>query len=141
MSKGISLTFSIPTRHTNKKLAQTRLHHRHNTYNLHPHSNNIAVLVRNMVRLYRHPNKLYVNNNKRFITTNSTTNSKIFNNKKNTPFQNLQKQPEAFQQPQHEPRFKEPQLQPPKDNRRGKRSVKRATMDLVDDDEEEKEHI
>ncbi|GJZ26881.1 hypothetical protein Tco_0571134 [Tanacetum coccineum] len=44
MSKGISLTFSIPTRHTNKKLAQTRLHHCHNTHNLRRHSNNIPVL-------------------------------------------------------------------------------------------------
>ncbi|GKC70458.1 hypothetical protein Tco_1116341 [Tanacetum coccineum] len=44
MSKGISLTFSISTRHTNKKLAQTRLHHRHNTHNLRRHSNNIPVL-------------------------------------------------------------------------------------------------
>nr|GEV76768.1 zinc finger BED domain-containing protein RICESLEEPER 2-like [Tanacetum cinerariifolium] len=49
MSKGISLTFSIPTRHANKKLAQTRLQHRHNTYNLRLHSNNIPVLVRNMI--------------------------------------------------------------------------------------------
>nr|GEW15106.1 hypothetical protein [Tanacetum cinerariifolium] len=48
MSKGISLTFSISTRHTNKKLAQTRLHHRRNTHNLRHHSNNISVLVRNM---------------------------------------------------------------------------------------------
>ncbi|GKE45216.1 hypothetical protein Tco_1472500, partial [Tanacetum coccineum] len=48
MSKGISLTFSVPTRHTNKKLAQTCLHHRHNTHNLCRHSNNISILVRNM---------------------------------------------------------------------------------------------
>ncbi|GKC32623.1 hypothetical protein Tco_1039917 [Tanacetum coccineum] len=125
----------------NKKLAQTRLHHHHNTHNLHRHSNNIPVLVCNMVRLYRHRNKFSVNNNKRFLTTNSTTNSKISNNKKNTPFQNLQKQPEAFQQSQPQPRFKEPQPQPPKDNCRGKRVAKRATVDLVDEDEEEEEHI
>ncbi|GJW86248.1 hypothetical protein Tco_0161588 [Tanacetum coccineum] len=64
-----------------------------------------------------------------------------FQQQKNTPFQNLQKQPEAFQQSQPQPRFKEPQPQPPKDNRRGKRVAKRATVDLVDEDEEEEEHI
>ncbi|GJV24960.1 hypothetical protein Tco_1377655 [Tanacetum coccineum] len=58
---------------------------------------------------------------------------------KNTPFQNLQKQPEAFQQSQPQPRFKEPQPQPPKDNRKGKRVAKRATTDLVNDDEEEEQ--
>nr|GEX86900.1 glutathione S-transferase T3-like [Tanacetum cinerariifolium] len=58
---------------------------------------------------------------------------------KNTSFQNLQKQPEAFQQSQLQPRFKKPQPQPPKDNRRDKRVAKRATMDLVDDDEEEEQ--
>ncbi|GJT63753.1 hypothetical protein Tco_1015233 [Tanacetum coccineum] len=47
---------------------------------------------------------------------------------------------EAFQQLQPKPRFKEPQPQPPKDNRRGKRVAKRATVDLVDENEEEEEH-
>nr|GEY40148.1 hypothetical protein [Tanacetum cinerariifolium] len=46
----------------------------------------------------------------------------------NAPFQNLQKQREAFQQSQPPPQFKEPQP-PTKDNRRGKRMAKRATMD------------
>nr|GEW27053.1 hypothetical protein [Tanacetum cinerariifolium] len=55
------------------------------------------------------------------------------------PFQYLEKQPEAFQQSQPQPRFKGPQPQPPKDNRRGKRLVKRATVDLVGDDEEEEQ--
>ncbi|GKA96206.1 hypothetical protein Tco_0818301 [Tanacetum coccineum] len=89
-------------------------------------------LVRNMACLYRQPNKYFINNNKRFLTTNSTTNSKVSNNKKNTPFQNLQKQPEAFQQSQP---------QPPKDNRRGKRAAKRSTVDLIDEDEDEEEQI
>ncbi|GJW53895.1 hypothetical protein Tco_0097980 [Tanacetum coccineum] len=57
-----------------------------------------------------------------------------FQQQKNTPFQILQKQPEAFQQ-------SKPQPQPSKDNRRGKRVAKRATVDLVDDEEEEEEHI
>ncbi|GJR24677.1 hypothetical protein Tco_0973204 [Tanacetum coccineum] len=94
-----------------------------------------------MVHLYRHRNKFTVNNNNSFLTTNSTTNSKISNNKKNAPFQNLQKQPDAFQQSQPQPRFKEPQPQPTKDNRRGKRVAKRATVDLVDENEEEEEPI
>ncbi|GKB13851.1 hypothetical protein Tco_0847774 [Tanacetum coccineum] len=63
-----------------------------------------------------------------------------FQKQKINPFQNLQKQPEAFQQSQHKPRFKEPQPQPPKDNHRGKRATERATVDLVDEDEEEEEH-
>ncbi|GJU74225.1 hypothetical protein Tco_1265630, partial [Tanacetum coccineum] len=57
-----------------------------------------------------------------------------FQQQKNTPFQILQKQPEAFHQ-------SKPQPQPSKDNHRGKRVAKRATVDLVDDDEEEEEHI
>ncbi|GJS16360.1 hypothetical protein Tco_0410832 [Tanacetum coccineum] len=64
-----------------------------------------------------------------------------FQQQKNNSFQNLQKQPEAFQQSQPKPRFKEPEPQPPKDNCRGKRVVKQATVDLVDEDEEEEEHI
>ncbi|GJV80883.1 hypothetical protein Tco_1516753 [Tanacetum coccineum] len=131
MSKGISLTFSIRTRHTNKKLAQIRLHHHHNTHNRRRHSNNIPVLVPNILRPYRHRNIFSVNNNKRFLTTNSTTNFKISNNKKNVPFQNLQKQPDDFQQSQP---------QPPKDKRK-KREAKRATVDLVDENNEEEEPI
>ncbi|GJZ68484.1 hypothetical protein Tco_0631724 [Tanacetum coccineum] len=46
---------------------------------------------------------------------------------------------EAFQQSQPKPKFKEPQ--PSKDNRRGKRVAKRATVNLVDEDEEKEEHI
>ncbi|GKC69338.1 hypothetical protein Tco_1115221 [Tanacetum coccineum] len=49
-----------------------------------------------------------------------------FHQQKSTPFQILQKQPEAFQQ-------SKPQPQPSKDNRRGKRVAKRATVDLVDE--------
>nr|GEZ09989.1 hypothetical protein [Tanacetum cinerariifolium] len=57
---------------------------------------------------------------------------------RNTPFQNLQQQQEAFQQSQPQPRFKEPQP-PTKDNHRGKRMAKRATVNLVEDDEEEEQ--
>ncbi|GJR49245.1 hypothetical protein Tco_1399766 [Tanacetum coccineum] len=46
---------------------------------------------------------------------------------------------DAFQQSQPQQRFKEPQPQPPKDNR--KRVAKRAIVDLVDEDEEEEELI
>nr|GEY82053.1 ribonuclease H [Tanacetum cinerariifolium] len=42
---------------------------------------------------------------------------------------------------QPQPRFKEPQPQPTKDNRKGKRVTKRATVDLVDENEEEEEPI
>nr|GEZ86927.1 hypothetical protein [Tanacetum cinerariifolium]GEZ86928.1 hypothetical protein [Tanacetum cinerariifolium]GEZ91219.1 hypothetical protein [Tanacetum cinerariifolium] len=138
MSKDISLTFSISTRHTNKKIAQTRLHHRHNTQFLRRHSNNILVLVRNMLCHNRHPNKFFVNNSKRFQPQTQQPIPK-YPTSKNTPFQNLQKQPEAFQQSQPQPRFKEPQTQPLKDNRRGKRVAKRAMVDLVDDEEEEEQ--
>ncbi|GJT27374.1 hypothetical protein Tco_0907649 [Tanacetum coccineum] len=48
---------------------------------------------------------------------------------------------DAFQQSQPQPRFKEQQPQPTKDNRRGKRVAKRATVDLVDENEEEEEPI
>nr|GEY59053.1 hypothetical protein [Tanacetum cinerariifolium] len=59
---------------------------------------------------------------------------------RNAPFQNLQKQPEAFQQSQPQPRFKEPQPQPTiKDNRSGKRMAKQTTVDLAEDDEEEEQ--
>ncbi|GJT31670.1 hypothetical protein Tco_0922089 [Tanacetum coccineum] len=47
----------------------------------------------------------------------------------------------AFQQSQPQPHFKEQQPQPTKDNRRGKRVAKRATVDLVDENEEEEEPI
>ncbi|GKC58300.1 hypothetical protein Tco_1085898 [Tanacetum coccineum] len=57
-----------------------------------------------------------------------------------TPFQNLHKQADAFQQSQPQPRFKEPQPQPPKDKRK-KRVAKRATVDLVDENDEEDEPI
>nr|GEY64760.1 hypothetical protein [Tanacetum cinerariifolium] len=50
----------------------------------------------------------------------------------------MQKQPEAFQQSQPQPRFKEPQP-PTKDNRIRKRMVKQATVDLAKDDEKEEE--
>ncbi|GKG51070.1 hypothetical protein Tco_0539194, partial [Tanacetum coccineum] len=55
-----------------------------------------------------------------------------------------QKQLEAFQQSQPQPRFKEPQSQPQpqpptKDNCRGKRMSKRATVDLAEDDDEEEQ--
>nr|GEV97937.1 hypothetical protein [Tanacetum cinerariifolium] len=107
MSKGISLTLcSIPTRHTNKKLAQTRLPHRHNL--------TIFVVIPTISRFW-------------------------YAIRKNNPFQDLQKQPEAFQQSQPKLKFKEPQ--PSKDNCKGKRVAKRATVDLVDEDEEEEEHI
>nr|GEY55918.1 hypothetical protein [Tanacetum cinerariifolium] len=62
-----------------------------------------------------------------------------FQQQKNNPFQNLKKQQEAFQQSQPKPQFKEPQLS--KDNHKGKRVAKRAMVDLVDEDEEEEEHI
>ncbi|GKD18349.1 hypothetical protein Tco_1207507 [Tanacetum coccineum] len=61
-----------------------------------------------------------------------------FQQQKNAPFQNLQKQPDAFQQSQPQPRFKEPQPQPPKDKCK-KRVAKRATVDLVDENDEENE--
>ncbi|GJT57979.1 hypothetical protein Tco_0993033 [Tanacetum coccineum] len=60
--------------------------------------------------------------------------------KKNATFQNLQKQPDAFQQSQPQPRFKEPQPQPPTDKRK-KRVAKRATVNLVDENDEEEEPI
>ncbi|GJZ68875.1 hypothetical protein Tco_0632425 [Tanacetum coccineum] len=63
-----------------------------------------------------------------------------FQQQKNAPFQNLQKQPDAFQQSQPQPRFKEPQPQPPKDKRK-KRVAKRATVNLVDENDEEEEPI
>ncbi|GKA14557.1 hypothetical protein Tco_0694203 [Tanacetum coccineum] len=51
------------------------------------------------------------------------------------------KKKDAFQQSQPQPRFKEPQPQPTQDKRRGKRVAKRATIDLVDENEEEEEPI
>ncbi|GKD63303.1 hypothetical protein Tco_1305411 [Tanacetum coccineum] len=45
-----------------------------------------------------------------------------------------------FQQSQPQPRFKEPQPQPPKDKRK-KRVAKRATVDLVDENDKEEEPI
>ncbi|GJW80940.1 hypothetical protein Tco_0144915 [Tanacetum coccineum] len=48
---------------------------------------------------------------------------------------------DALRQSQPQPRFKEPQPQPPKDNRRGKRAAKQSTVDLIDEDEDEEEQI
>ncbi|GKC51581.1 hypothetical protein Tco_1074326 [Tanacetum coccineum] len=47
---------------------------------------------------------------------------------------------DAFQQSQPQPRFKEPQPQPPKDKRK-KRVAKQATVNLVDENDEEEEPI
>ncbi|GJZ76448.1 hypothetical protein Tco_0641120 [Tanacetum coccineum] len=111
MSKSISLTFSVPTRHTNKKLAQNP-------------STPSSQHSQSSSAFQQYPG---------FGTQ--------YGQQKNAQFQNLQKQPDVFQQSQLQPRFKERQSQPTKDNRRGKRVAKRATVDLVDENEEEEEPI
>ncbi|GJX67263.1 hypothetical protein Tco_0302990 [Tanacetum coccineum] len=55
-------------------------------------------------------------------------------------FHTLRLLKDVFQQSQPQPRFKEPQPQPPKDKRK-KRVAKRATVNLVDENDEEEEPI
>ncbi|GKB16301.1 hypothetical protein Tco_0850224 [Tanacetum coccineum] len=87
------------------------------------------------------PEQIYRQQQQQFINHQLNNQFQNFQQQKNAPFQNLQKQPDAFQQSQPQPRFKEPQPQPTKDNRRGKRMEKRATVDLLDENEEEEELI
>ncbi|GJX80547.1 hypothetical protein Tco_0328696 [Tanacetum coccineum] len=87
------------------------------------------------------PEQIYRQQQQQFINHQLNNQFQNFQQQKNALFQNLQKQPDAFQQSQPQPRIKEPQPQPTKDNRRGKRVAKRATVDLVDENEEEEEPI
>ncbi|GJZ30284.1 hypothetical protein Tco_0575331 [Tanacetum coccineum] len=87
------------------------------------------------------PEQIYRQQQQQFINHQLNNQFQNFQQQKNAPFQNLQKQPDAFQQSQPQPRFKEPQPQPTQDKRRGKRVAKRATVDLVDENEEEEEPV
>ncbi|GKB72618.1 hypothetical protein Tco_0934030 [Tanacetum coccineum] len=74
------------------------------------------------------PEQIYRQQQQQFINHQLNNQFQNFQQQKNAPFQNLQKQPDAFQQSQPQPR-------------RGKRVAKRATVDLVDENEEEEEPI
>ncbi|GJX60938.1 hypothetical protein Tco_0292328 [Tanacetum coccineum] len=74
------------------------------------------------------PEQIYRQQQQQFINHQLNNQFQNFQQQKNAPFQNLQKQPDAFQQSQPQPR-------------RGKRVAKRATVDLVDENEEEGEPI
>ncbi|GKB49029.1 hypothetical protein Tco_0899782 [Tanacetum coccineum] len=87
------------------------------------------------------PEQIYRQQQQQFINHQLNNQFQNFQQQKNAPFQNLKKQPDAFQQSQPQSRFKEQQPQPTKDNRMGKRVAKRATVDLVDENEEEEKPI